>query len=43
MGAGEVEKEACFIEQAVHGITNKDNGRELPDIYKTILTNNSVF
>ena len=36
-------KEVCFIEKAVNCVTNRDNGRELPDIYKTILTNNIIF
>ena len=38
-----MELEAFFIKQAVNGITNRDNGRELLDIYETILTNNRVF
>ena len=27
----------------LNAITNRDNGRELLDIYETILTNNRVF
>ncbi|XP_028415509.1 uncharacterized protein LOC114538574 [Dendronephthya gigantea] len=30
-------KEACMIEQSGNGISNRDNGRILPDVYKPIL------
>ena len=30
-------KEACIIEQSRYGISNRDNGRIIPDVYKPVL------